>query len=96
MVDGGTVSALKEGRDGGQRAFGLVLNRRRQRRTRVVRRSRSEVGRLVVRLAVVCRRREGGRAVRARLDNGIRPGVGDEVGEIHGCMLYVYMDMCSG
>lgn len=34
---------------------------------------------------VVLRRREGGRAVRARLDNGIRPGVGDEVGEIHGC-----------
>lgn len=75
-LSGGTVSALKESRDGRQRAFGLVLNRgreRRLRRTRVERRHRSEV-RLVV---------AGGLVGRARFHDGIRSRGGDQIGNVH-------------
>lgn len=78
------VSALEESRDGGQGAFRLVLNRRRERRLRRARvvggRSRSsrEVG-LVVELKGL----GGGRAVERTLGKMVRP-VRDQVCDIHG------------
>ena len=76
-LSGGTVSALKEGRDGRQRAFGLVLNRRRERRlgrARVERRHRSEVRFVVV---------AGGLVGRARFHDGIRSRGRDQIGNVH-------------
>ena len=81
-VHSSAVSALEESRDGGQGAFRLVLNRRRERRlrrARIVGRSRGrEVG-LVIELEGLGR----WRAVERTLGKMVRP-VRDQVCDIHG------------